>query len=72
MSVSRLYFHGSCMVCLGSDLTWYKRKCPYCDGGATYHEVSDNMIKKYVLEEMDENDRKELFNKLREEFGELE
>ena len=38
----------------------------------TYHEVSDKMIKEYVLEEMDENDKKELFNKLKEEFGEEE
>ena len=72
MAAGKLYFYGTCLACLGTDLTWYKRKSPYCSGGKTYHEVSDKMIKEYVLEEMDENDKKELFNKLKEEFGKEE
>ena len=72
MAVEKLYFYGTCLACRGSSKTWYERPCPYCHGGMTYHEVTDRLVKEYVLESMDENDKKELFNKLKEEFGKEE
>ncbi len=68
MAIDKLYFHGSCLACRGTGKTWYNRPCPYCYQGRAYHEASDKLVQKYVLEEMDENTQKELFNEMKEKY----
>ncbi len=68
MAIDKLYFHGSCLACRGTGKTWYNRPCPYCYRGTAYHEASDKLVQKYVLEEMDENTQKELFNEMKQKY----
>ena len=68
MAFDKLYFYGSCLACRGSSETWYGRCCPYCYMGKTYHEVTENSVKEYVMETMSENTKKELFIEMKEYF----
>ena len=72
MAFDRLYFYGQCLACRGSSETWYGRTCPYCFQGMTYHEVTDQSVKEYVLENMEEKKKKELFKELEKKFREEE
>jgi len=66
LALGKLYFHGTCLACRGSGKTWYNRPCPYCYAGTTYHEASDELIKKYILEHMSDKARGELLEELQE------
>lgn len=72
MAFDRLYFYGTCLACRGSAKTWYDRECPYCYRGMNYHEVTDNAVKEYVMESMEENTKKELFIELTDYFNKSE
>lgn len=70
MAVSKLYFKGECLACRGSHKTWYGKHCPYCFGGSSYYEGSEETIKSFVLENMSEDGKKELLEKLKQHLGE--
>ena len=70
--MSKLYFHGTCLACRGTNKTWYGRHCPYCHGGVAFHEASDKMIIKHILENLGEKAKKELFKELAKELEDSE
>ena len=71
----KLYVYGKCTICLGTNKTWYNRGCPYCDNDARqFFEAARSTVMTYILENFDENERKELItlleqNPLSEEEG---
>ena len=64
----KLYKYGKCLICMGTGRTWYNRACPYCKQGTALHEVTSKSIKTYILKTLDEDDKKELFNLLKQDL----
>ena len=61
----KLYVYGKCTICLGTNKTWYNRGCPYCDNDARqFFEAARSTVMTYILENFDENERKELITLL--------
>lgn len=49
MNDGKLYIKSTCMICLGK-----KNFCPYCDGGLTYVEAADTIIKEWLKNQTEE------------------
>ena len=69
----KLYVYGKCTICLGTNKTWYDRQCPYCNNDARqYFEASEKTITTYILENFDENERRELITLLEQNLSKEE
>ena len=68
----KLYTYGKCLMCLGTKKTWYNRQCPYCIEGRAIHEITKKTVMKYVVENLDETEKKELINLLSNSLEEEE
>lgn len=49
MNDGKLYVKSTCMICLGK-----KNFCPYCDGGLTFVEAADKVIKEWINNQSEE------------------
>ena len=43
MKDGKLYIKSICMICIGKKIF-----CPYCEGGSTYIEAADKIIKEWL------------------------
>ena len=69
----KLYLYGKCTICLGTNMTWYNRECPYCNNDARqYFEASEKTITTYILENFDENEQRELITLLEQNLSKEE